>query len=100
MKIALIVIGPLVGVLLLGSAVMFARDRSAWRFVQLLGAFCLTIVVSTHVAESFDWLPCLGWGRPDSFGHYLDLCSAILGLILLPLGYALTRRRKSNRGHG
>ena len=35
MKIALIVIGPLVGVLLLGSAAMFARDRSAWRFVQL-----------------------------------------------------------------
>ncbi len=95
---ALIVIGPLVVVLLLGSAVMLARDRTGWRLVQVLGSCCLLIVVATHFAERFDWFPGLGWGGPDSFGHYLDLCSAILGLNLLPLGYALARRRKSRRG--
>jgi hypothetical protein len=28
----------------------------------------------------------MGWGLPNSIGHYLDLVSAILGVTLLLLG--------------
>jgi hypothetical protein len=57
-----------------------------WRFLQLFGLACLGIVVLTHVAETAHLLPSMGWGRPDSAGHYIDLVSAILGCTLLPLG--------------
>jgi hypothetical protein len=65
------------------------------RFLQLFGSGCLMIVVLTHVAEAFRIFPVMGWGRPNSAGHYLDLVSAILAATLLPLGFAvnaLTRR--------
>jgi hypothetical protein len=64
---------------------------------MLLGSACLIIVVLTHVAESFHIFPAMGWGLPNSAGHYLDLVSAILGCTFLPLGFlaiALTRRKK------
>jgi len=70
-----------------------------WRFLQLLGAVCLIIVVLTHIAEAFQILPAMGWGLPNSAGHYLDLASAILGCTLLLLGFigsALTRCKNSN----
>jgi ABC-type transport system involved in multi-copper enzyme maturation permease subunit len=69
------------------------------RFLQLLGAVCLVIVVLTHIAEGFQFLPAMGWGLPNSAGHYLDFVSAILGCTLLPLGFigsALTRRKNLN----
>src|SRR5260221_11228397 len=88
-----------VGALFVGSFVSFARERTVWRSVQLFGSFCLVVVVLTHVAEAFHLLPGMGWGLPNTPGHYLDLCSAIIGLILLPLGYVLaTRHRNSSRG--
>jgi len=40
-------------------------------------------VVLTHVAERFCILPGMGWGLPDSPGHYLDLISAMSGVGLL-----------------
>jgi hypothetical protein len=92
-NITVVAIGILVGALFLGSVASFARERTVWRSVQLFGSFCLVVVVLTHVAEAFHLLPGMGWGRPDTPGHYLDLCSAITGLILLPLGYVLARRR-------
>jgi hypothetical protein len=57
----------------------------------------------THVAERFHIFPAigslrLGWGLPNSPGHYLDLVSAILAVTMLPLGVAaeiLMRRRKA-----
>jgi hypothetical protein len=70
-----------------------------WRRLQLLGVVCLIIVVLTHVAESFQIFPGMGWGLPNSARHYLDLVSAILGFTLLPLGFigsALTRRKNLN----
>lgn len=70
-----------------------------WRLLQLLGVVCLIIVVLTHVAESFQIFPAMGWGLPNSAGHYLDLVGAILGFTLLPLGFigsALTRCKHSN----
>jgi hypothetical protein len=55
--------------------------------MQLLGLTCLVMVVLTHVAEAYRVFPAMGWGRPTSAGHYLDLVSAILGFTLLPLGF-------------
>jgi hypothetical protein len=62
----------------------------------LLGLRCLTIVVLTHLAEAFHIFPAMGWGQPNSVGHYTDLVSAILGTALLPLGFriAIVKRRK------
>jgi ABC-type transport system involved in multi-copper enzyme maturation permease subunit len=56
------------------------------RFLTLFGAACLAIVVLTHVAETFGIFPSLGWGKPNSAGHYLDFASAILGCTLFPIG--------------
>ena len=70
-----------------------------WRFLQLLGAVCVIIVVLTHTAEAFQIFPAMGWGLPNSAGHYLDLASAILGCALLLLGFvgsAATRYKNSN----
>jgi hypothetical protein len=41
------------------------------------------VVVLTHVAERTRILPGMGWGLPDSPGHYLDLISAMSGIGLL-----------------
>jgi hypothetical protein len=53
------------------------------RWLTLSGIACLIVVVLTHVAECWRILPGMGWGLPNSPGHYLDLSSAILGAILL-----------------
>ena len=98
MNITLIAIGAVVGAIIYGSILQIAKHRTVWRFLQLLGATCLGIVVLTHVAETFHLVPKMGWGQPDSAGHYLDLISAILGLILLPFGYvsaAISRSKHS-----
>jgi hypothetical protein len=58
-----------------------------WRLLQLIGTACLVVVVLTHVAETLELFPEMGWGLPTSPGHYLDLVSAILGCTLLPLGF-------------
>ena len=42
-----------------------------WRFLQLLGAVCLVIVVLTHIAEVFQIFPTMGWGLPNSAGTIL-----------------------------
>jgi hypothetical protein len=52
----------------------------------LLGSAGLIVVVLTHVAEALHIFPSMGWGLPDSAGHYLDLVSAFLGCALLALG--------------
>jgi hypothetical protein len=55
---------------------------------------CLVVVVLTHIAERFDLLPAMGWGLPDSPGHYLNLVSAVLGIVLLGsslIAYAIKR---------
>lgn len=67
------------------------------RVLLLAGCGCLAIVVLTHVAERLDVLPGMGWGLPDSPGHYLDLVSAISGAALL-LAAGLLRLLHSRRG--
>ena len=49
-------------------------------------AVCFGVVVLTHVAETFRIFPVMGWGLPNSAGHYVDLASAVLGCTLLALG--------------
>jgi len=85
-----------VGMLFAGSAIMFLRRKAAPLFLQLFGAGCMLVVVSTHLFEALHLFPWMGWGDEHSVGHYLDLVSALLGLTLFPLGYllhALTRVR-------
>jgi hypothetical protein len=70
-----------------------------WRRSQLFGLIFLVIVVLTHIAEKHQVFPGMGWGLPNSIGHYLDLVSAILGgtLLLLGLiGQAITNYKNSN----
>lgn len=64
------------------------------RLLAMLGTAFLTVVALTHVAERWHFLPQMGWGLPNSPGHYLDLVSAILGVVLLLA--ALIWRRNSN----
>jgi hypothetical protein len=74
------------------------RERVG-RSLLLFGLACLIAVVLTHVAEAFHIFPEMGWGHPDSAGHYLDLASAFLGCVTLPLGFLaiiFRRRRTSN----
>ncbi len=59
------------------------------RLLELFGLACLVMVVLAHIAERLHVLPSMGWGLPDSPGHYLDLASAILGCALLLIGLAL-----------
>ena len=89
-----LVMSVLVGLLFSWSVVVFFRGRTLGPVLQLLGAGCLVVVVLTHIFEAlhlFDWMQ---WGQPNSVGHYLDFWSAVLGLILLPTGYALRRFTK------
>jgi hypothetical protein len=58
-------------------------DDMIRRVLAVAGIFFLGIVVLTHVAEHWRILPGMGWGLPDSPGHYLDLTSAVLGVGLL-----------------
>lgn len=64
------------------------------RLLAILGLVFLAVVVLTHIAERWHFFPKMGWGLPNSPGHYLDLVSAILGVTLLLA--ALIWRRISN----
>jgi hypothetical protein len=72
------------------------KGEVATCLLQLLGAVLLIAVVLVHVAEEFRLVPWMGWGLPDSAGHYVDLVCALSGSTLLPLGYLL--RWRSRRG--
>ena len=66
-------------VLLAGSALLLSKVRSMAALLQLLGAAWLVVVVLTHICEALGLLRWMGWGLPDSVGHYLDLGSVVLG---------------------
>ena len=76
----------LILVLFSWSVVSFIRRKTAFSFLQVFGAGCLIVVVLTHIFETLHLFPFMQWGSPHSVGHYLDLTSAIVGLILFPLG--------------
>ncbi len=74
-------------VLTAGALVLWFRTRRVTAMVQLLGAAGILVVALAHLAEVAHLLPFMGWGRPDSAGHYLDLVSAVAGATLFPVGY-------------
>lgn len=99
MNLTLFTVGVAVGPACLGSAVLFWKDKTVWKLLELSGASCLVVVVLTHLAEALHVFPSMGWGMPNSVGHYVDLVSAVLGLTLLLLGLSansLLRRKNSN----
>jgi hypothetical protein len=70
------------------------------RLLLLAAVTCLTVVVVTHVAEWFHFFPAMGWGLPNSPGHYLDLTSAVLGIALSVaalITWAIRRLRGAGR---
>jgi len=87
MKPALIVVGGLVVLALGASAIRFANQRMPAALLQLVGAMFLVVVVLAHVAETLGLFPWMGWGLPGSAGHYIDLISAVGGLMLFASGY-------------
>jgi formate hydrogenlyase subunit 3/multisubunit Na+/H+ antiporter MnhD subunit len=94
MYLKLLIIGVPICAVFIGSAFVFARERATWSLLQLFGAGCLVVVELTHVAEAFHLLPWMKWGFPSSAGHYVDLLSAVFGLILFPVGYVSRRLAK------
>jgi hypothetical protein len=81
------------------SARSFAKEKSALAMAQLVGASFLLVVIFAHVCEYSGFIPSLGWGRPGTVGHYIDLGSALAGSILLVFGYFgrwIIRRRISS----
>jgi len=56
------------------------------RWLLSLGLACLAVVVVTHIAEKLELFPVMGWGLPNSPGHYIDLASAVPGGTLLIAG--------------
>lgn len=91
MKISLIIAGVAVLAVLFSSIFQFSRNRTAGAYIQLAGAAFLVAVIVFHVAEEYRLFPAMGWGLPHSPGHYLDLGSAIAGLVLFSIGYALRK---------
>ena len=67
---ALVALVP-VGALAAWSAVTFAWWKTVAAFLQLLGAACLAMVVLTHICEALGLLPWMGWGQPESLGHFV-----------------------------
>jgi hypothetical protein len=90
---ALIALMP-ASMLFSGSLILFRRGKSFWSFLQLLGAGFLIVVPLTHVCEALQLFPWMQWGFSHSAGHYLDFCSAALGLTLFPMGYLLDALHK------
>ena len=83
-----------VGMLFCGAFVLFVRQKTVGTLLQLLGAGCFVVVVLTHVCEVLGLISWMQWGREHSAGHYLDFCSALLGLTLFPVGYLLHSLKK------
>lgn len=99
MSLSLDVIGTIVllisGISLLG----FLRHRTPSALVRLCGSALLLVMVLTHIAEQFRLLPSMGWGRPGTAGHYVDLVSAFGGLALYCSGLIAGMMARSRLEH-
>ena len=95
----LILIGISVCIVFGASIASYAEEKTVMALTQLVGATFLLVVIFAHVSEAFGFNPSLGWGQPNTPGHYIDLVSAIVGVILFPIGYLgrrYSRRTNSN----
>lgn len=89
MKPTLLIIATAVALLAATSTMRVIRKPEPAAVLQFAGSILLMIMVLTHIAEAFSLVPEMGWGRPDTPGHYLDLVSAVAGLALLLAGMSL-----------
>lgn len=72
-----------VSVLFIWTLVTFRSKRnSKLLLLQLIGSTFLIIVAIVHIFEAEKWFEFMHWGSPHSIGHYLDLSSAIFGIVL------------------
>jgi hypothetical protein len=71
------------------SVILFLTRRGFVSALQALGIGCFAVMALTHVFEAFSILPSLGWGRPHSVGHFIDLVAALLGVTLVTTGFLL-----------
>ena len=80
--------------------VLFLTRRGLSSMLQALGIGCFGVMALTHVFEEFSILPKLGWGRPHSVGHFIDLVAALLGITFASTSFLLWRRshRRSDIG--
>ena len=78
--------------LLVGSILLHLRGRTVWSLLQVLGAACFAVVVLTHVCEALQLFPSMSWGLEDSVGHYIDLWSGVLGVVMFCVGYLFYAR--------
>jgi hypothetical protein len=76
-------------VLLAVSVARLLTGRSLASALQAFGLGCFAIMAATHVFEAFSVLPALGWGRPNSIGHFIDLTAALLGVALMAASFLL-----------
>ena len=81
-------------------AVLFLTRRGLSSALQALGIGCFGVMALTHVFENFSILPELGWGRPHSVGHFIDLVAAVLGVTLVTTSFLLWRRGHHRRDRG
>jgi hypothetical protein len=80
-----------------GLGTLTVLTLQSW--LLFFGVACFVIVLLTHVAERLHFFPSMGWGLPNSPGHYLDLISAIVGCISILAAFALqfAVRRRTRR---
>jgi len=85
----------------LGVAVSLLVTRRSFGSVLLaLGLGCFGVMALTHVFEAFSILPALGWGKPHSAGHFIDLVAALLGVTFVMTSFWLEGvRRDPRRGN-
>lgn len=69
-----------------GAAMLYQRRGTTGSALQLLGVACFVVVALAHAFEALAILPVLGWGQPNSIGHYIDLGAAVLGVTLVSAG--------------
>lgn len=79
----------LILVLLVASALSYRSNKTLPSFMQLIGVSFLFVVVLAHFCEALSFFPSMGWGKEGTPGHYLDLSSAVLGVVLFAIGSVL-----------
>lgn len=76
------------------------RQRSTASALLVLAALCFIVVALTHVFEAHRVLTALGWGRPDTLGHYIDLAAAVSAIVFAVVGLVIiAARQRSASSH-
>ena len=83
----------LMGILSVFVGRAFLWTRATGSLLELIGIAGLGVLGVTHLCEALHILPFMHWGIEGSPGHYLNLTSLAVAL-LLPIGYVLNRRNK------